>query len=227
MQNDLTESVALHSGDYVERYNNKPLDRVRALARRINLPDHAELADFACGNGMLLQTVGDRTGTYHGIDFSEDFITSAEEWARRTGLTNCKFHCEDIISFCADHPLRFDVATTLDFSEHVDDALAVSIYTAIRTTLRSGGKLYLHTPNLEFIMERAKEIGVLKQFPEHIAVRNGEGVRDILIQSGFAADKIKVETIAHYNILKVLNPLGKLPLIGKYFQARLWIEAGV
>lgn len=76
-------------------------------------------------------------------------------------------------------------------------------------------------------MERTKDIGVLKQFPEHIAARNGEGTKDMLIESGFDAAKIKVETIAHYNILKVFHPLGKLPVVGKYFQARLWIEASV
>ena len=225
MRADVTKSVALHSGDYVERYNRKPLDRVRALARRMELDDDAELADFACGNGMLLQIVGDRAGTYHGVDFSDDFIASAREWARSKGLNNCQFYCEDIVKFCADHPARFDVATTLDFSEHIDDALAVRIYAAIRSSLRPGGKLYLHTPNLDFFMERAKDVGLLKQFPEHIAVRNGNGTRDILIQSGFDGSKIKTETIAHYNILKVLHPLGKLPFVGKYFQARLWIEA--
>ncbi|VAV90247.1 hypothetical protein MNBD_ALPHA04-709 [hydrothermal vent metagenome] len=227
MQADLTESVALHSGDYVERYNRKPLDRVRALADRMELRDDAELADFACGNGMLLQVIGDRTGGYHGVDFSDDFISSAREWARAKGLNNYQFHCDDIIKFCAKHPAQFDVATTLDFSEHIEDDLAVSIYSAIRSSLRPGGKLYLHTPNLDFFMERAKDIGVLKQFPEHIAVRNGAGTRDMLVQSGFDAEKVKVDTIAHYNILKAFHPLGKLPIIGKYFQARLWIEASV
>lgn len=76
-------------------------------------------------------------------------------------------------------------------------------------------------------MERAKDIGVLKQFPEHIAMRNGDDTKKIPIESGFDANKIKVETIAHYNILKVFHPLGKLPVVGKYFQARLWIEASV
>ncbi len=227
MPADPTKSVALHSGDYVERYNKKPLDRVRALARRIELDDDAELVDFACGNGMLLQVVGDRAGTYHGVDFSEDFIESAREWARSKGLHNCQFYCDDIIKFCADHPAQFDVATTLDFSEHIDDTQAISIYTAIRTSLRPGGKLYLHTPNLDFFIERAKDIGVLQQFPEHIAVRNGTGTKNLLIQAGFDARNIKTQTIAHYNILKVLHPLGKLPLIGKYFQARLWIEVAV
>jgi len=224
MSAELTKSVALHSGDYVERYNKKPLDRVRALAGRMDLAEDAKLADFACGNGMLLQVIGDRSGMYHGVDFSDDFVASANQWAHQKGLRNFQFHCADIIKFCTENTAQFDAATTLDFSEHIDDDLAVKIYSAIRSSLHSGGKLYLHTPNLDFFMERAKDIGILKQFPEHIAVRNGQQTAEILVQAGFDRSKIRIEHIPHYNILKTLHPLGKLPLIGKYFQARLWIE---
>lgn len=114
-----------------------------------------------------------------------------------------------------------------DLVQRIDDKMAIRICSAIRSSLRPDGKLYLHTPNLDFFLERAKDIGVLKQFSEHIAVRNGEGTIDVLIESDFSADQIKVETIAHYGILKVLHPLGKLPVVGKYFQSRLGIEASV
>lgn len=114
-----------------------------------------------------------------------------------------------------------------DLTEHIDNAMAISIYSAMRSALRLGGKFNLHMPSLDLFMERAKDIGLLKQFPEHIAVSNGEGTTGVLIKAGFDVNKIKVETIAHYNILKIVHPLGKLPLVGKYFQARLWIEASV
>ena len=48
----LADHVALHSGDYVERYRAKPLDRVRALVRRIDYEPQSRIADFGCGNGM-------------------------------------------------------------------------------------------------------------------------------------------------------------------------------
>ena len=53
----MSDAIALHSGDYVERYNAKPIDRVRNLARRMRLAPDARLADFACGNGMLLHAL--------------------------------------------------------------------------------------------------------------------------------------------------------------------------
>jgi len=218
-------SLALHSGDYVARYNRKPLSRLRGLMRYMNITDHAEIADYACGNGMLLQALGDRAGQYHGVDFSSEFIKSAEAWAQRSGLRNCSFHCDDIVSFAAAHQARFDYAATLDFSEHVSDEEAIPIYSAIRTSLKPGGKLFLHTPNLDFFIERLKDRGILRQFPEHIAVRNGAGTADLLVRAGFAPESIKLRYVPHYNVLKLLHPLSLMPVVGKYFRARIWIEA--
>lgn len=221
----MSDSLALHSGDYVERYNRKPLDRVRNLAALMKLPANASLADFACGNGMLAQVMGQRQGTYVGVDFSPEFIASARDWATRNRLDGCTFECADIVEFCGRHPSSFDAAATLDFSEHIDDADAVAIYRAIHGTLRPGGVLYLHTPNRDFLLERAKQAGIIPQFPEHIAVRNAAETIAILVDAGFTPEAIKVRHIAHYNILAALHPLSKLPWIGKYLQARLWIEA--
>lgn len=219
------DSLALHSGDYVARYKRKSLHRMRNLAALMAIPDDAEVADFACGNGMLLQVLGDRSGAYHGIDFSADFVATAREWAEESGLHNGFFHCADIVDFSARHPQAFDIATTMDFSEHVDDPAALNIYSAIRRSLKPGGRLYLHTPNLDFFLERAKDSGILRQFPEHVAVRTPEGMVDLLVRAGFAREAIKVSYIAHYNILKLVHPLSYLSGIGRYFRARLWIEA--
>lgn len=220
-----SESIALHSGEYVERYNRKPLDRVCGLMKHMAVGPEDEVADFACGNGMLLQLLGSRAGKYHGVDFSHDFIRSANSWAEKEKLRNYEFYCEDIITFCNNHVAAFDIATTLDFSEHIDDDTAVSIYSAIRRSLRPGGKLYLHTPNFDFFMERAKDIGLLKQFPEHIAVRNGMQTASFLVQAGFDPANIDINYIPHYNMLKYIDFLSRIPFVGKYFRARLWVEA--
>jgi 2-polyprenyl-6-hydroxyphenyl methylase / 3-demethylubiquinone-9 3-methyltransferase len=223
----MSDSIALHSGDYVARYNAKPLDRVRGLAARIKLTPGARVADFACGNGMLLHALAPQFGSYDGVDFSPDFIASAEAWAEREGRTGYYFHCEDIVDFCSRHSAGFDVAATLDFSEHIADDLAVPIYAAIRQSLAPGGTLYLHTPNGEFFLEWAKNNGLLRQFPEHIAVRTGAETLELLVLAGFPREGIRLSHIAHYNVLKWLHPLSRLPLVGKWFKARLWIEAQV
>jgi len=223
----MTDSLSLHSGDYVARYNRKSIDRVRNLVALMDIPDDAKLADFACGNGMLLHACGERSGPYHGVDFSGDFIESARAWAGRENLRNWQFHCDDIVAFCEANHQAFDIACTLDFSEHVEDERAIPIYSAIRKSLADGGRLYLHTPNGQFFMERAKDIGVLKQFPEHVAVRDARGTIAVLVAAGFPESGVRVRKIAHYNILRFLHPLASLPGIGKFFEARLLIEARI
>lgn len=217
--------LALHSGAYVESYKAKPLSRVKNLVRKMGSTDGASIADFACGNAMLLQVLPEGFASYDGIDFSPDFIAAAREWAEETGRSKYQFHCQDICDFCDSHPAHYDIAATLDFSEHVDDDLAIRIYRAIHKSLKPGGRLFLHTPNLDFFMERAKAIGLLPQFPEHIAVRNGPQTTALLEKAGFPPGGITLQTIPHYNILRVLHPLTRLPVIGKLFAARLWIEA--
>lgn len=213
-------AVEVHSGEYVELFKDRPISRVRNLVERMDIGDADHIVDFGCGDGKLLQALGPRAGMYEGVDFSPDFIASAEEQA--TG-TNYRFHCRDIVEFCNEHRGEFDIAATLDFSEHIDDESFRFIYSAIRQSLKPGGKLYLHTPNRDFFMEGLKDRGVLPQLAGHIAVRDGEQNEALLRRCGF--EKITIETVPHYNALRFLHPLRKLPLVGRYFGARLWVTA--
>lgn len=214
----------MHSGSYVEAYERKPITRIANLVALMNINGGELIADFACGNAMLLPLVASRVTHYYGVDFSEDFITAARRRAEDNSIENCSLYCQDIITFCNDHQGQFDIATALDFSEHIDDEDFLAIFTAIRNSLKPGGRLFLHTPNLDFFIERLKSNGILRQFPEHIAVRNTTQNVEMLERCGFDQGKIRVQHIAHYNVLKILHPLSALPLIGKMFSARLFIE---
>lgn len=215
----------IHSGDYVVRYESRPISRIARLVRLMRLSASDDLIDIACGNAMLLEVVSDKIKSYTGVDFSDDFIASAKGRVHRIGATNCEFHCSSIVEFCEKTARRYDVAVALDFSEHITDEDFVAIFSAIRMVLKPGGRLYLHTPNLDFFLERMRNSGlVLKQRPEHIAVRDTSHNVSLLVKSGFDAHLIAATRLSHYNFLKVLHPLRHLPLLGKYFEARVFIE---
>jgi 2-polyprenyl-6-hydroxyphenyl methylase / 3-demethylubiquinone-9 3-methyltransferase len=218
------EQIRMHSGDYVGDYERKPVSRIARLIPRMSFDPEGELADFACGNAMLLPLTHDRVRHYHGVDFSEDFIRVAQKRAQAHGITNCSFHCTDIVDFCRDNTGRFSIATALDFSEHIDDGDFVRIFSAIRASLHEGGRLYLHTPNLTFILELLKQRGILPQFPQHIAVRDAEHNVRLLEQCGFRAENLTVHLLPHYNVMQVVHPLRHIPGLGKFFVARLFIE---
>ena len=215
----------IHSGDYVARYESRPISRITRLVQLMRLDASDDLIDIACGNAMLLEEVSNKIGSYTGVDFSGDFIASAQRRADRIGATNCEFHCDDIVEFCGQSTQRFDVAVALDFSEHITDEEFIPIFSAIRSALKPGGRLYLHTPTLDFFLERMRASGFfLKQRPEHIAVRDTTHNVSLLVKAGFDERSVTATILSHYNVLKVLHPLRHLPLLGQYFEARIFIE---
>jgi 2-polyprenyl-6-hydroxyphenyl methylase/3-demethylubiquinone-9 3-methyltransferase len=216
---------ALYGEEYVQKYKTHSRRRLGRLVRYFALRPTDTVADFACGNGMLLDLVGHRVQRYVGLDFSEPFIRAAQERTQSLRLANAEFVCSSVVEFCSRRPSSFDVAFALDFSEHVYDDEWIEILRSIRSALKPAARFYLHTPNADFILEIMKARNfILTQQPEHVAVRTaGENCR-LLREAGFLVERVRV--LAHYkNLLRWAHALTVAPGIGQYFGARLFIEA--
>ncbi len=217
--------VSLYGEEYVVKFElNQSAERLRRLLRLMDLGPQCILADFACGNGMLMELVAPMVQEYVGVDFSQRFIEAANRKRDRLAIRNASFVCARIEDFCAEYPEHFDISLVMDASEHIPDGEWASILAGIRSSMKSGGKLYVHTPNADFFLEIMKSKNFLvKQFREHIAVRTPSQNAEMLYRAGFS----KVETILlpHYNFLKYLHPISFLPGAGKYFKARIFLSA--
>ncbi|HDS15887.1 MAG TPA: class I SAM-dependent methyltransferase [Proteobacteria bacterium] len=156
------ELKLLYGLDYVNAF-----EKMQSPARLERLYDYFELeagyvvADFACGNGMLMSYLSSRVKHYFGIDFSEHFVKQANDSKDRLMISNATFVCSDIVDFCINNPGKFDVGFALDFSEHVYDDEWLEILRAIKSLLKIGGKLYLHTPNADYFIEIMKKYNFL------------------------------------------------------------------
>lgn len=224
MDADNNKSLELHSGNYANILASVPENRLDAVLPLLELRDHYRLIDFACGNGLLAELLANRIASYEGVDFSSDLVNEANLRKTRKGLTNAIFHCMDIVSFCNRRTEEFDIVTAFDFSEHIDDKDFVDIFSCAYKILKHGGCLYIYTPNLDFFWEKMKQIGLVKQFPQHIAVRNHEHYIRLLKLCGFSPENIEIFRPPHFNIFKILHPLRLLPIIGRYFEAKLLIK---
>lgn len=223
--NETFRSLQLHSGEYVDRFEKgQSTYRLERLLPYINLTPTSIVADFACGNAMLLPLLFDKVASYHGVDFSPEFIAKCKTKMLALGIQNAEFACKDINEFCQEYCETFDASFAMDFLEHVCDDELLRILKSIHSSLKPGGRFYAHTPNARFFLEIAKHHNFLvRQFPEHIAVRDiGETTR-LFECAGFEIERI--EFLSHYNALRVLHPLSFLPLVGKFFQARLFVVA--
>ncbi len=216
----------LHGADYAQQFESrKNLDRLQRLLGRIPFPPACTVGDFGCGSAMVLEFLDQqRVKKYYGIDLSAHLLAFAEKRRQRLGFAHAELMQQSVQQFCQQQENSIDVALCLDFSEHVYDQELLSILRAIHHSLSQDGALYLHTPNAEFLVEIMKEKGfILKQFPEHIAVRNTQQQVALLQQSGFT--RITVSYLPHYNILRFLHALSFVPWLGRFFKARLFITA--
>lgn len=221
---DKIDTKLLHGREYVDLFeSNQSAQRLARLIKRIPLNRQDSVLDCGCGNGMLLPLIDSQIQEYTGIDFSQEFIDSAKNQHPKS--ESCaKFLCEDLVNHCNRHPKAYDAAFAMDLSEHIEDSEWRRILTAIHCSLKENGKLYLHTPNRSFFVEKMKEKNfILKQFPEHIAVRTEKENCQLITASGFS--NTHVTKLAHYNILRILHPLSYLPFAGRWFSARLLITA--
>ncbi len=220
------ERKALHGEAYVERFEREqPIKRITRLVPLMGLGGREEIIDIGCGNALSLTALNGCFGSYAGVDFSAPFIEAARTRARSLGIENAEFFCGSAKAFAEENVGRFDVALALDISEHVYDKEWFHILRAIHKMLKAGGRLFLHTPNSSFFVEILKEKNIiLKQFPEHVAVRTMDENIQLLREAGFRIRAAR--TLPHYNILSILHPLSRLPQIGRHFTARLFIEAG-
>lgn len=219
------DALALHGRDYAERFDRMHgRRRLLQLLPLMTLGTDDDLVDFACGNGLLAAETHDRVRSYTGVDFSRPFIELAVARAARLGARNLDFVCASIESFCAARPQRFDVACAFDFSEHVPDGEWLRLLACMRGSLKPGGRLYLHTPNAAFAPERLRRRNfILKQSPEHVAVRDMPENLELLRRSGFTITA--AQFVRHYNVLRFLHPLRHVPALGRWFEARIFIEA--
>ena len=214
------ELRAIYDQRYVNQYDPHAVQRMRRLLPFFELSGHEVVADFGCGNGVLLELIGPHVHEYVGVDFSEAFVRAAERRRDARGIQNGTFHCADIVAFCAPHPNHFDAGFALDVSEHMYDDQFLPIFRAIHGALKPGASLYLHTPNGEYFMERLRERGVFRQIEGHVAVRDARRHQALLAQCGFA--HVHVRHLAHYLYpASALHGLGALPFVGRYCRARL------
>src|SRR3984885_7322618 len=72
------ELRAIYDQRYVDQYDPHAVERMRRLQPFIELSGQEVVADFGCGNGVLLELIGPSVLEYVGIDFSEAFVRAAE-----------------------------------------------------------------------------------------------------------------------------------------------------
>src|SRR5512141_789101 len=161
-----------------------------------------------------------------GVDASPHAIGLAEKRRRDRGLANVRFLRADVADLAGVADGSVDVAGAFDLLEHVDDETVRRMLRALRRVLKPDGVFVAYTPNREHYVERLKARDlILKQFPEHIAVRRPREIRRLLEEEGWRVRSIRYSPAPFPVVRWIERALCRLPLIGRFFRCRILAEA--
>ena len=161
-----------------------------------------------------------------GVDASGDALALAEAGRIRRGLANVRFVKSDVADLSAFGGDSFEAVAAIDLVEHIDDPTLAAMLRECRRVLVPGGRLGLYTPDRAHYVERLKAHDfLLKQFPQHIAVRRVEAYRGFLADAGFRID-LDAYSVTPFPALRWIEAaLAPLPLIGPTFRYRILLSA--
>lgn len=203
-------------------------NRIKQIFEHIDLQTEDRVCEFGCGIGHILLAIHKSIKYGLGIDSSEYAVTEAAKNASLIGADNIVFRPLDIVGMSSDpgHRDSFEKVLLMDVTEHVYDDVLSGFFKSAHYILVDNGELYIHTPNVEYYIERMKSYNfILKQFPGHVAVRNFSAYKQLLEHAGFAVENIIF--LPHYHrVLGEIDKAGmKIPLLKKLFRSRLLIKA--
>lgn len=222
----MTDMSEMYDEDY---YLSLPSasGRIAAITRLLEFRGDERVCEIGCAAGHFLAAIADRIANGTGIDTADAAIRAARRLKEEHDLLNIDFvriSAQEYAAAPAHHD-QYHYVFLMDVTEHIDDEVMSEVLDASRQLLRDGGLLVIHTPNLDYWLERLKNNNIVPQLEGHIAVRNYSQYVQLLEKTGF--EVVRHSSLAHYRQpLRLIDSiLLHIPLVGRLFASRLFVAA--
>lgn len=176
---------------------------VKGILNKLNL-DNPNILDVGCGTGFNLTYLQDY-GTTTGLDFSNDAL----KFCRKLGKNRLIQADAEILPIKEE---TFDVLTTLDCLEHLDDTKCIK---EIHRIMKPNSYLIVTVPAFQFIWSRHDDA------LHHKRRYNKKQLKGLLEKNGF-----KVIKMSYWNFFLFI-PIVSIRLIKKNFKTNGKIETDV
>jgi ubiquinone/menaquinone biosynthesis C-methylase UbiE len=216
----------LHPHHWFRNPPRKYAERNRDALRVVAPHPSDRILELGSARGDFTFLLAERAREVVGLDASGIALELAERERARRGVPNVRFVKGDVADLTAFPAASFDAVAAIDLVEHVDDPTLGSMLNECRRVLSRGGRLGIYTPDRAHYVERLKAHDVvLKQFPEHIAVRRAGAYERLLAEAGFAIDLLTWSVSPFPLVRWIEMALAPLPLVGPTFRYRILIRA--
>jgi cyclopropane fatty-acyl-phospholipid synthase-like methyltransferase len=204
------------------KYAERDRDTLRVVAPR---PGDV-VVDLGSARGGVSFLLAGHCREVVGVDAAPEAIAMAERERTRRGLSNVRWLQADVADLSAIPSSSVDAVAAIDLVEHVDDATLRGMLSACRRILKPGGRLGLYTPDRHHYVERLKAHDfVLRQFPQHIAVRTVDEYLRLLSKGGFRVT-LSAWSVSPFPGVRLLERLlAPLPVVGPTFRYRILLQA--
>jgi len=182
--------------------------------------------DLGSALGHVCFLLAPYAGNVIGIDASSKALAMAQERRRERKIENVRFVEGDVADLSPIPADSIDIAGAFDLLEHIDDATLVRMLGSLRRVLKKQGYLAAYTPNREHYVERLKAHNfLLKQFPEHIAVRRPQELVRLFEGEGWRILSLGYSTAPFPFFRWIERGLFRLPGPGRLFRYRILLRA--
>lgn len=218
----------LHKSHWFTNPPRKYEERNRDAVRVVQPRSDDRILELGSARGDITFLLAGRAREVVGLDASDDALALAERARAARAVANVSFVKGDVADLSMFSDTSFDAVAAIDLVEHVDDATLAAMLRESRRVLKRGGRLGLYTPDRAHYVERLKAHAlVLKQFPQHIAVRRAPEYRRLLSDAGFRLD-LDTWSVSPFPLVRLLErALSPLPLVGETFRYRILLRAVV
>ncbi len=216
----------LHKSHWFTNPPRKYEERNRDALRVVDLRPGDRVLELGSARGDVTFVLASRAREVVGLDASDDALQLAERARAARGVANVSFVKGDVADLSMFADGSFDAVAAIDLVEHVDDPTLAAMLLESRRVLTTGGRLGLYTPDRAHYVERLKAHDfILRQFPQHIAVRRAAAYRRFLMDAGFRID-LDTWSVSPFPFVRLVeSALSPLPLLGATFRYRILLRA--
>lgn len=218
--------AGLHPHHWFKNPPRKYAERNRDVLRVVSPKPSDVVVELGSARGDISFLLSRHCREVIGVDAAPEAIAMADAERARLGLANVRWLESDVANLAAIPTATANAVAAIDLVEHIDDPTLRAMLAECRRVLVPGGRLGLYTPDRAHYVERMKAHDfVLKQFPQHIAVRFTGEYLAFLAEAGFTVELSTYSVSPFPGVRHVESLLARIPVLGPTFRYRILIRA--